>query len=112
MHRIWNAMAWLDSASAEYLPWWRNSEVVSTEPRDGALTAVWLKKGEKALVCVSNLVNQPRTITTRLDLGAFGMQGIAVRDAVLDEPVPAQAGAFTLPIEERRWRLLKITPAE
>ena len=112
MHRIWQAMAWLGSASAQYLPWWRNSAYISTDPGDGVVTAIWLKKGEKALVCVSNLVNEPRQITTTLDLNALGLDRLVVQDAILDKPVAVQGGTLSLAIEERRWRLLKVTPAE
>ena len=107
-HRIWQAMAWLSSASAEHLPWWRNGDYISTEPRDGVLTSIWLRKGEKALVCVSNLPKEARTITARLDLAAMGFDDVIVEDAILDRPVAVDAGVIQAEIEAQRWRLWKI----
>ena len=107
-HRIWQAMAWLGSASAEHLPWWRNRDYISTEPQDGVLTSIWLRKGEKALMCVSNLPNEARTITARLNLAAMGFGDVVVEDTILDRPVTIDDGVIRTEIEPRRWRLWKI----
>jgi len=110
MHKIWQAMAWLGSATAEHLPWWRNAAYVSTDPADGVLTAVWLRKGDKALLSVSNLAAGKRTIAVTLNLPAMGFDAVTVEDAVTGAPVRINGAVVPQEIEEQRWRLLKLSP--
>ena len=112
MHKIWAAFTWLESGKAVHLPWWENAQYISTAPKDGILTAIWLRKGEKALVSVSNLPDEERTMTATLDLKAMGFGDVKAEDAILGGPVPIQDGTVTLTIEPRRWRLLKLERAK
>lgn len=109
MPKIWQAKAWLDSAKAEYLPWWKNSAYISTSPHDQVLTAIWLRKGEKALVCVSNLNKAPRTIETTLQFEKMGFAAAQVEDAVTGEKIPLEKNTLKLSVDFERFRLLKIT---
>ncbi|MEA3400512.1 MAG: DUF6067 family protein [Armatimonadota bacterium] len=108
MHVVWDAMAWVDSSSAQYLPWWDNEDYISIEPTDGTLSAIWLQPGERALVCVSNLPDQERELTVRLDLERMGLGDATVEDAIVGESVPLTDGTVTVTIEPQRWRLWKV----
>lgn len=116
MCHIIEAFDWLGSANAEYLPWWKNQEYISTKPSASAknqvLTAVWLKKGEKALVCVSNLHKKPRQIEVDLNLKKMGFEKVKIEDAITLKPVSHEGGKFKLDIDFERWRLLMIQPLE
>ncbi|MBI4024552.1 MAG: hypothetical protein HY360_06195 [Verrucomicrobia bacterium] len=107
---IWAAHKWANRSAAEYLPWWKNSGYVTTTPNDDQiLTALWLHKGDKALLCVSNLKNEPRDIQVALNLGALGFNKIEVEDAITGEKIPAAGGSLRVKIDFERYRLLKLT---
>ncbi|MBI4024551.1 MAG: hypothetical protein HY360_06190 [Verrucomicrobia bacterium] len=110
---IWAANKWVNRSAAEYLPWWKNSGYVTTTPNDDQIIhALWLQKGEKALLCVSNLKNEPRDIQVALNLGALGFNKIEVKDAITGEQVPAEGGKLSVKVDFERYRLLKVTNAK
>ena len=109
---LWAARQWVDCSTAEYLPWWRNAGVLSTQPADEqVLSALWVQKGKKALLCVSNLKAEPREITVKLNLEKLGLPSITVVDALTGEKVAAKGDTLQLPVEFERYRLLRIPPA-
>ncbi|MCF7838838.1 MAG: hypothetical protein K9N49_09435 [Candidatus Marinimicrobia bacterium] len=108
MYKIWEAMAWLDSARAEYLPWWENGEYVQVAPETGVLSALWLRRGEKAILCVTNLENESRTLAVTVNGAALGLADLKLEDAITGEAIPVRDGTFTQTIEPERWRLIKI----
>lgn len=116
MPKIWKAWAWLESAKAEHLPWWKNAAYLTTQPaadpKNQVLSALWLRKGEKAVVCISNLKNEPRTIEVTLNLPNLGFKGVTAEDAITGEPVEVKGNQVSLAIDAERWRLLKLSPVK
>ncbi len=108
MAPLWAAFRWLDSEKATHYPWWEDDRFLSITPAEGTLSAVWLRPGEKALVCVSNLPNTPRDLTVKLDLGALGLSGASVEDAITGAALTLNGDSVTVNVEPRRWRLLKV----
>jgi hypothetical protein len=110
MQEIWAASAWVDRSTAEYLPWWRNAEFIKVEPSDDmVLHALWLQKGKKALLCLSNLDPKPRTLTATLDFGKMGFKGATADDAITGAPVTVNGNVISLPVEAERYRLVRLT---
>lgn len=114
MSKIWKAWAWLESAKAEHLPWWKNEPFVTTvpaaNPKNQVLTGLWLRRGEKAVLCVSNLKKEPRNIEVTLNLGNLGLNAVQAEDAITGEVVEVNGNKISLPVDSERWRLLKISP--
>ncbi|MCF7838786.1 MAG: hypothetical protein K9N49_09165 [Candidatus Marinimicrobia bacterium] len=110
MPKLWAAFAWLESEKAVHLPWWEDDAYIATAPTDGVLTAVWLRQGERALVSISNLPKEPRTIEVTLDLAAMGLPDAVAEDAIVGGAVPLDNGRMTIEIEGQRWRLIKLAP--
>ncbi|MBI3922822.1 MAG: hypothetical protein HY318_15485 [Armatimonadetes bacterium] len=109
---IWRANQWIERSTAEYLPWWKNADCLRTSPKDDqVLTALWLQKGRKALVCVSNLFKEPRKIEVALKLEKIGLKTISLGDALTGEPIPSEGGKFTLDVGFERYRLVKVSGA-
>ncbi|MBI2201638.1 MAG: hypothetical protein HYU43_06825, partial [Armatimonadetes bacterium] len=107
---VWAANRWIDRSTAEYLPWWRNGDYVSTSPNDEqVLTALWLQRGRNALFCLSNLHHAPRRIEAVLNLEKMGLQNVQAEDALTGEKLPAQGGRLTLDVDFERYRLLQLT---
>jgi|GEM_PF-4897705 len=107
---IWAAMKWLDSSDATKIPWWEMQPYATTSPQNDVITTLWLKKGERALLCVSNLSGQDRLITTNLDTQKLGLGTVSLTDAITDEIVPIEGGTFSVTIEPERWRLYRVEP--
>jgi hypothetical protein len=116
MPKLWKTWAWLESAKAEHLPWWKNAAYVTTQPasdpKNQVLSALWLRKGEKAVLCVSNLKPGPRTIEVALNLPNLGFAAVSAEDAITGEAVPVKGDRLSLPVDSERWRLLKLSPAK
>lgn len=108
MPSINRAMEWLGSRDAEYLPWWANGKYVSAEPGENVLSGLWLRKGEKALLCISNLDDKQRDISVTLDQKQIGFVPGIIEDAITGKIVEGKDGKITLSIEPERYRLLKI----
>jgi hypothetical protein len=107
---MWQANKWLERSTAEYLPWWKNASYLTTSPADEqVLTALWLHKGSKALLVVSNLKNQPRKVDVNLSLAQLGMSNVTAQDAISGAAVEADGGKLSLDIEPERFRLIKVT---
>jgi hypothetical protein len=107
---IWAANKWVNRGTAEYLPWWRNANYITTQPTDEqVLNALWLHKGDKALLCVSNLKKEPRDIAVTLNLPALGFSKIEIEDALTGEKIPAADDKFSVKVDFERYRLLKVT---
>jgi hypothetical protein len=111
MHLIWDAMRWVDSETAQYLPWWENERYISIAPGEGTISAIWLQPGERALICVSNLPNEERELTVRLNLEELGLGNVTVEDAIVGGYLSVDGGEVTVTIEPQRWRLWKVEPA-
>lgn len=105
---LWAAFEWLGSKDAVHYPWWKNESLMAVTPKEETLSAVWLRKGEKALVCVSNLVDGSRDLTVSLDLEAMGFANVELADAITGEAIELKGSSFIVVVEPIRWRMIKI----
>lgn len=108
MPKIWAANRWLGMKEARYLPYWRNSEYVTVSPDRRALSALWLRPGERALLCVSNLATEARSLHVELNLEACELDNIELQDAITGETIEHSNGHFEIKIDSERYRLLKV----
>lgn len=106
--RIWKTFQWLDTQNATHYPWWSDDHLLNVSPSDGTLSSVWLRKGEKAIICLSNLPAESRDITATLNLGAMGFKAVQIEDAYTGEAVEVNGNTFTAAVQEQRYRLLKV----
>ncbi|MCM8803698.1 MAG: DUF6067 family protein [Candidatus Omnitrophica bacterium] len=109
MPKIHNALRWIEAASALYLPWWKNDRVVMCNPEEKIISALWVKKGEKALLCLSNLSKESRNLEVEINLSQLGLKSVNIVDAINEGKIEQKEGKFTIEIEGRRYRLLKIS---
>ncbi|MCM8768769.1 MAG: DUF6067 family protein [Candidatus Omnitrophica bacterium] len=112
MPKIHQAWRWVEASKAWYLPWWKNQAFISLNPKEQVISALWVKKREKALVCISNLSREKRKLAAEIKLDSLGLQEVEITDAITEEKIEKIAGKIFLEIEGRRYRLLKIYPAK
>ena len=95
------------TCSAEFLPYFRNAEYVTTDQGKRQYASVWLKPG-RALVQVSNLTWQDAEVPITLHLAKLGLKGNA-SDALTGKPIPLANGSATLhiPSYDARWLLVE-----
>lgn len=108
MPKIHSALRWIEAASADYFPWWANDMLISCSPKENIISTFWVKKGKKALLCLSNLSKEKRTLEVKINLNQLGLKGIDIVDAINEEQIAVKGEKFTIEIQGRRYRLLKI----
>jgi hypothetical protein len=96
-------------ADAEFLPYWRNADAVTLEPRDDNLAcSVWKRPG-KALLIFANATPEPRQATTRLALERLGLSGATqAADLVGAATYPITDGELRLDLPPSTWRALVV----
>ena len=107
MLEVAQAKQWINSETAKYLPWWKNSSYLTLKPANDTLSALWLQK-DKALVCVSNLLDKDRTIELDLMVESLGFTPKEAVDAINGEKYKINNGKIKLNIEFERYRLIKL----
>lgn len=108
MPKIHKALQWIEASNAMYLPWWKNKGFVSFSPEGKIISSLWVKKGEKILLCISNLSREKRNIEVKINLNEIGLKDIKIIDAINEEEIKQIEGRFNIEIDGRRYRLLKI----
>ena len=93
---------------ARFTGYWQDPGVRCEPP--GPLASTWVgPQAGQALVVVSNLPKVPWSGTVILDRGRLGVAPDAeARDAMVDEPIPAEAGGLPLEIQPQRYRLILV----
>jgi hypothetical protein len=106
--RILSAFGVLD---AEWMPYWKGAPPVrSSDP--AVFSSVWLHKGDKALVVLSNLGLEGRRVNLVMDKDALGFTKprIVVKDAMKDVAItPETDGNYLISIYPQGYRLLEIS---
>jgi hypothetical protein len=110
MPKIHKALQWIEAANSVYLPWWKNGKIISIKPEEKIISSLWIKKGEKALICISNLSNESKNLNVEINLNEIGLKEIGILDAINEEEIKSIKGKFNINVDGRRYRLLKIIP--
>lgn len=109
MAPVWNAYADFKYWEAEWMPYWRNSEVVTPSP-EGVKVSLYARKGQGALLVVSNLGMKPVDASVRLDLRKLGLSRgkLVASDALLTQPIALDNGVLKTPLPRFSMRLIRI----
>jgi hypothetical protein len=102
-------------ADAQFLPYWRNADVVTLEPRDDNLAcSIWSRPG-RALVIIARIAairhatSEVRQVTAHLDLGKLGLRGATTaHDLIGDGQHQLAEGALHLDLPPSTWRAVVV----
>jgi hypothetical protein len=106
---IWAAqdeLGWGDDV--EFLPYWDNAEYLA--PMTDTLVASVFRKDGRALVVLLNNTDEPQDARLAFDLAKLGVDATKLRDFETGEEFALTAGAATVPITARNFRLLFMEP--
>ncbi|MDD3926923.1 MAG: DUF6067 family protein [bacterium] len=113
--RPWSAivriMKKFDTASAQWHPYWKNEGIVTTYP-EALPASIYLHKGNKALVVISNLEAMGREVTLKIDKEKLGFTKprVVVWDALKNYGInPEKDGNVKLSFYPQSYRLLEIS---
>jgi hypothetical protein len=114
MSRVWKIEDAFGVAEAEWMPYWKNADVVkvTADPAgksadEGGLASLYVIRGKRTLVILSNVQTAPATVTARLALKELGLPDTAhARDAVSDAPIPITSGTIAVPLKGYDYRLV------
>lgn len=107
MSGIWKAMTDFGVSESQWLPYWKNSQLVSSQP-ESVKVSLFLKE-KQALLVVSNLSSAeeaPALIT--LDSKIMGFPLKKAIDALVGESLPLEGNGFRLTLPPMRMRLILI----
>lgn len=95
--KMWNLMGRFEVDTAEFWPYWKNGEFVTTAQEKRQYASLWLHKGKRALLVVSNLEWKAADVAIKIDLRKLGLKG-HIADAFTSEKVALQNNEVKLPL--------------
>jgi hypothetical protein len=96
MERLWKVKDAFDTDNAEWRPYW-NADGLVRAAGAGCYASLYLHRGRRGLVVLSNTGDQPATAEATLALARLGLRGEA-RDAFTGEAVPLAGGKAAVPL--------------
>jgi len=107
MEKLWRIKDDFDTDGAEWHPFWRNDEYARVDAK-GCLVSLYLHKGRRALVIVSNVSGKgPDGVNLELDLKKMGLKG-AARNVWADEEIKLTGGRAHFSLNANDMRLIWI----
>jgi hypothetical protein len=107
---IWRVMSNFGVDDAEFLPYWRNSDVVQTSAPN-IRTSIYNRLDKGLLMVISNLgqADDPAAVA-QLDLKKLGLdrREIEAEDALTREKLTLEKGKLTLPLNKLRMRMVLV----
>ena len=110
MHEYQNAkMAFLADGDVEFLPYWSNGDVFSSDSESVKISA-YRKRGA-CLMMVMNMSTEPVSTTLNVNLSALELDAASldVKDAVSNEPLTLAGGKLKMALQNRRLYMIAIT---
>ncbi len=109
---LWRAMAEFGRKQARFLPYWSNRDSFTRVSPPTVKVSVWSRGREGAMLVVSNLDRQARTVEVQPDLKRLGLAGGPIRaeDAIEGTPLPFRHGMLRLKLASLDWRLVHLAP--
>lgn len=114
--QIWDSWRWIDRASAEWHPHWKNKDFIkSTSDAGEHYVSLYLQPGKKVLLIATNYEKQNARIKVQLDLKKLGFAetaNLVAVDAVTGKPIEGEGSTLVIDCEPELYRLIKIGTAE
>lgn len=103
--KIWKAFTEFGATQSQWIPYWQEDKPVSAEGED-IYASVYLKKGEGAIVVISNLGKETKKTTLKLDAKKLGFLPKEAKEVITSTTLPVISGVITLNIPTFRVRVL------
>jgi len=105
---LWTLREQFDVKNAEWLPYWRNGELVKIRP-EGCYVSLYRHPANGVLAYVSNLGKETAQVEMILDAPALGLKPpLVARDALGGDVVECKGTTLSLSLPSQDWRVLRI----
>jgi len=107
---LWALDDEFDLDTAEFHPYWSNSDILTCGP-DGVYATAYHRPGEGLMIFVSNLGDEPVDATVRIKPAGLGWEGkqLSASDGLTHGNIPIIDGAITFELKSWRYRAVKVT---
>ena len=103
---LWRLADQFGRKEAEWLPYWRNAEYVTVQPR-GAYVSLYRHPKNGILAVVSNVGRSQAMVTVQLNSERLGInRDISACDALTNEAIVIKQGLLTLPLKSLEWKVI------
>jgi hypothetical protein len=109
--RVWAAWQWIDRATAQWMPYWENQAVLTTDGKGERYVSFHLQKGRRVLLVAANYEREAQSVTLKFNRDALGFPpgaALEAQDAVTLQPVPVKDGQLVVEIGPENFRMVKI----
>lgn len=103
--KIWKAFEEFGATKSQWIPYWQDDRPITAEGED-IYASTYLKKGEGAIVVVSNLGKEGRETTLKLDANKLGFLPKEAREVITAATLTVRNGKITLNLPTFRVRVL------
>ena len=106
---IWKAMDGFGRKEAQWLPYWRNQEIVAVSPR-GASVSLYRHPKNGVLIVVSNMRPKRTVFNIRLNLARLGLpeKSLEALDAITGKAHESENGRLRLSLKTLDFALLRV----
>ncbi|HIE52536.1 MAG TPA: LamG domain-containing protein [Armatimonadetes bacterium] len=115
VNRVYRLLDEFGFAEAQFLPYWRNADLIAGQS-EAVKCTVYLVKGpeplsrRRALLCLVNLTRQPQVTRLRIDWAQLGFRTPPhLRDAFTGQVIASAGGQLQVEIEPLNYRLLVVS---
>jgi|GEM_PF-2294751 len=105
--RVWRARDAFGAWRADWLPYWRNQDVVRVRP-EGVKVSLWARPGKGALFAISNLGHEDARANVHVRWNKIGLEGDREPLDLLSEELPlrVRGSGMDVSVPAHRYRLV------
>ncbi len=103
--KIWKTFEEFGATQSQWIPYWQEDKPVKVEGAD-IYASTYLKKGEGAIVVISNLGKEARETVIQLDAKKLGFNPREAREIITSTTLPIEKGKLTLSLPTFRVRIV------
>lgn len=106
LSEIWRVREAFGCKESEFLPYWRNADLVQVSPAD-CYVSLWRHPQNGLLAVVANLSRQRATVRATLSLEELQLPPVvSARNAHSQQQIAVERGAITVDLASQAWRLV------
>ncbi|HUS81113.1 MAG TPA: glycoside hydrolase domain-containing protein, partial [Armatimonadota bacterium] len=104
LDKVWSAQAQFDIGAADFHGYWQNADLVQLTPPDDRIVASLYQRDGHVMLIISNLTEHDAQVNVALAEGV--RPAGAMTDCISAENVPVTAGALSLTVQAKSFRML------
>ncbi|MBC7327499.1 hypothetical protein H5T87_05220 [bacterium] len=103
--KIWKAFEEFGAMESQWIPYWQEDRPVKTNSED-VYASTYLKKGEGAIIVISNLGKEAKQVSLQIDSKKLGFKPKEAKEIITSTNLPVENGKISLFLPTFRVRVL------